>query len=460
MKTRSRILFALLWQCAIASVSAEGIPPSEWTPMEQSFVAQARDAYARQGLPFTDDQASVAVRNMRARIAGITGQIGALQLLAGGRAPMPETGGFDPRALAVTIDETRLGERVAAFPEPSARARITGRRDGFDVDGRPFLDAEGSITMHAHSMRTGYITYAARAGSGYVIKTWRVGSDMEPVTIARATLSANGWDVQTETGKRLAGAALTMAPLGFMVAREASAFRYVPGKGVEAIAVPDGYVLASMQRGDIGGTGFVLLEREQATGARGDSAGQLLSTFKALGSSLGMTRKEDYALMDTRDGRLFPLNVSAEGKLVNRYADCVKRNRLVNECASVHSFASLYDNMGMRNNRHYYWRVQWLASDVGPVAISHENGVRDVVITDLTTGKRVTAFSRGLGIVGFDVEQDISGVIRLSADWSFQKHEIPDVLAYLANPPEADEAMRVANEDKGAAGSGAWDAAW
>lgn len=47
-----------------------------------------------------------------------------------------------------------------------------------------------------------------------------------------------------------------------------------------------------MQRGDVGATGFVLVEKSEAKPGQGNPMNEMMSALQAVGSALGATRKE------------------------------------------------------------------------------------------------------------------------------------------------------------------------
>lgn len=134
-------------------------------------------------------------------------------------------------------------------------------------------------------------------------------------------------------------------------------------------------------------------------------------------------------------GVITPINISASGKDVGNYSNCRKKNALVNTCGNVDFRESLYDNTG-RNLSHYYWRINWFGTSANPILIAQENGLRDVTIKDLQSGKKVTAFSRGLGIAGYDATQNGDGRISIVARMGFSTETVDDAVAFLASTPE------------------------
>lgn len=132
-------------------------------------------------------------------------------------------------------------------------------------------------------------------------------------------------------------------------------------------------------------------------------------------------------------GKLFQLNLTSDGKRVMKMSNCRKKNLVINECSTATSFESIYTPDGNPNMGHYYWRANWFNTPSGPIAMSMENGLKDLFITDLTTGKKVTGFSRTLGIQSFSTKQHGDGHVSLAASWAFNTHDIPDVETHLKN---------------------------
>ena len=435
------IFFAALIFVSFACMSfGQGIPPDEWTPKEKQEVDSIRAHFQKQGMPFTDEQAQMAVKNMRETIAGLAGKMSVFQSLA--KMSNAEINVQTPAVNSLppggnTLTEEQLAASFARLPPKTGDLLINPRHDGFDINGQPYLDSEGQIVNYAYDVVTGDITYMVMTPSRLVIKSMRAGSTSDPITIAAATQSAAGWDVQTVTGKRLGGNNVSALPFGLLVSREYSAFRYEPGKGITNIAVPKGYLIAPLQRGNIGATGYVLLEKENSDGGQNE-VGRLFSSIKAIGAIIGISRKEDYALMNMETGKLYPLNINADGKYGSDYSQCCKRKHTPAECRKMAWTENLYDTTG-RNTQHYYWLVNWVKTPAGPIAVSLENGHRDVLITDLTTGRKVTAFNRTLGINWFDIEQKGDGRVRIISRAAFQTSEIDDAVAHMKKANEHDK---------------------
>lgn len=419
-----------------------GVPPEQWTAKEAQLIAQMRAQYQKQGMPFTDEQAAMAVKSMREQIAKVTGNVAAFQAMAQSRGqfvPSAVDPAPAPAPTSATMTEAALAEQLAQLPPHDANLVITQRREGFTVNGQPVIDPAGRIRMYGFDVVTGDITFAVATPSSTVIKVMRAGANVGPLVIAHASQTRNGWTVRTVTGQEIFGDTLSMMPRGVLVSRPGAVFRYDPGIGVKSIAIPEGYTVAPMQRGQVGGTGYLLLRKDEPAGSN-NRFSQLVGSVKAIGAAVGVGDKQDYALFSAETGKTLPLSVSVEGENVTKFSNCRKRNLAINECENSETFESLYEPNGRRNINHYYWRAHWLNTPTGPIAVTMENGARDIFIHDLTTGKRVQAFHRTLGIADMEVTQQPDGTVTIDAQLAFKKRQIADAVAYLANTPEGAEA--------------------
>ncbi|MEO8121611.1 MAG: hypothetical protein ABI606_20080 [Rhodoferax sp.] len=412
-----------------------GIPESQWTQQERRFVESTRNQYTAQGSGFTEDQARLTVQSMRDQIAKIMGTAGALQMLSQGSIPnvtsevssgvnQPSNNG------ANASSEEQIARTISTWPLKQGNLEIRGRRDGFDVNGQPFLDAEGKMFSYAFDVTTGAITYAVKTSRGLTIKALNASDIGQSIVIATGALGASGWEIQTTSGKQMAGDTLSILSNGFLVGRTSSAFRYQPGKGVRSIAIPVGFVLAPLQRGNVGATGYILLEREQATGGK-DPLSQTLSSFVAIGSILGVNKKADYSLMNIETGKSYPFNIAANGKQLTLLSQCRQRNWLVSECQRAQTVESVFGEDGFKNNSHYYWLINWVGTPSGPVALSLEDGLANIYVTDLATGKKVVALNRSFGIADWEANQRSDGNVSIRAKLAFEWKEVPDVVSFL-----------------------------
>lgn len=409
----------------------KGIPEAEWTLQEQVFIQQLRAQYQQQNRNLGLEEAQLAVQSMRHQTARLMGSMAAMQNMpqmatAASVAPIASTNS------AKNLTEAELASTLAEWPKKPESFVLLERNDGFELNGQVVVDPEGRITSVASDAVSGAITYTVQGSRGVTVKAMSAADPSRTQIIATGQQTANGWELRTHTGHVLAGQTLAVLSDGFLVARESAAFRYKTGQGVTNIAIPPGWALTPLQRGDVGSTGHVLLEKDGAVG--NDSSTRLMSSLQTIGSLMGATRKEDYALFNIETRKLLLLNISANGKTINVHSQCRKRNNFVNECAQMQSFESLYGRDGRRNNTHYYWSVHWVNTPSGPMALTLEDGMGRLFLTDLQSEKKVVVLERSLGISGWDLVSHPDGRIGVKGKLAFETREVPDVLTLLQAP--------------------------
>lgn len=408
-----------------------GIPESEWTLQERNFVEATRTS---QGGSLSDEQARMTVQAIRDQIARVMGSAGAMQILTQNPQPVSPAYGAaaspSPNVVGGQITEEQIAQALRSWPTKSSDLDILPRRDGFDVNGQPFLDLEGRMFSYAYDVTSGAVTYAVKTSRGLTIKALNPSNTSQSLVVATGALGANGWEIQTASGKQLAGDTLSILSNGFLVGRTASAFKYQSGVGIRSITIPKGYVLAPLQRGNVGATSYILLEKELATGGK-DNLSQMMSSFSAIGSIVGINKKADYSLMNIETGKAYAFNIAGNGKLQTLMSQCRQRNWLISECQKNQTVESVYGEDGYKNNSHYYWLVNWVGTPNGPIALTLEDGLSNIYITDLNTGKKVVALNRSFGIADWGVTQRGDGVVAVKAKLAFEWKEVPDAVALL-----------------------------
>lgn len=410
----------------------------ELSQQEQNALASFRKIYSKQiGREPSPEEEQKMLESFRSSVLKTSSMLMQMQGLsqAGPNVLTSEPATPTPSPTeSPALTEDALVKKIEALGAGATKVKIEGARDGLKIGGMNYLDPEGQVKSYAFDSITGDITYSIKVGNEVIFKFMKVGIDNEPVKLASAYQSNTGWQVKTVTGKQLNGDSITPLSRGLLVSRASSTFKYEPGKGVKGIAIPEGWFMAQFQRGNVGATNFIMLERDVSSEKQG-GLGALFGAVKNLGSSVGIGKKEDYALMNMVTGKLYPLNIQVDGKIQSVLSNCRKVNTFVNECATARSFESLYTTSGTRNFGHYYWKAYWYATEAGPIAVTMENGMSDVYISNLDSGKKVSAFNRTLGITSFDAEQKPDGGLSVSANWLFQEHVIDDAIKYLNENP-------------------------
>lgn len=136
-------------------------------------------------------------------------------------------------------------------------------------------------------------------------------------------------------------------------------------------------------------------------------------------SVFGLTKKYDYLMVNIKTGQVHPLKISIFGKKIHFYYNCEKQNAVVAKCKDMKSVESLYEEGGnIPNYSHYVWRIRWYNTPKGVVLIAQENNMRELTLSNLTTGKKVVAFKNWLETMSFESGQDESGKVTVAVDMS------------------------------------------
>ena len=367
-------------------------------------------------------------------------QMGGAQLPQAAALPAAANNGLPQRT------EDSLAADFRQFPTLTQGVQFERFRDGFAINGQRYIDPEGKITAYAFDAQSGDFTYLAENRPGeYVLKAGRAMTQSEPITIATAQKQGMIWQVTAVTGKKFTGYRLIPSSRGFVIARDNTGFRYVPGSGTTNIVAPEEFSIAALQNGDIGNTGYILLERTPTSNGTqpSNSLGALFSAVQSLGSVVGVGKKEDYALLNMQNSRMVPVNISLESKQVQVMSACKQKNFLIAKCAQMESFESTFEPNGTRNMSHYFWRINWFNVPGRPILVSQEGGLGKVTATDLNSGKKVVLFERALGIASFAATQDANGKINVTAQMGFSSESRQDVVALLDSLPNVAETVAV-----------------
>lgn len=417
---------------ALALAAACGtVGAREQAVSEDDYVTRYK-AYAEQrGMTLTPQQEEALRAQYRQVQAQVPMQIQMLRDLLAGRgaqglaasaAPAVAPAAVSPAGAAV-VD---LAAQVERLPPP-AHAEVVTKRDGFELNGRRIIDPQGRIARFSASPRTGdYIYMITLPDGSQVAKRGRGEGTAFPLANVRGAPGA--WAVQAVDGQSMQVEALTLTPLGVIGTREGSVFELEAGKAIVAHALPDGWSPVPLQRGDVSATRHLLLERNADSRPQEGSLAGLLQMGKRL---TGVQTADDYALLNLDTGRLTILAIDASGKSVARMSDCRRKNAVVNICNRAESVESLWNTDGSKNNSHYYWRVNWMDTPDGPIAVALQHSVKEIRLFDLNRGKEVVAFRRPMGIADWMVMPTRDGRVGVAASWAFQNFVLDDARRLL-----------------------------
>ena len=390
-----RILPSLL---AVSMLSACGSTPPP-TPEEQAFANQMRQA-------------------LLSKMQGMT-------LPAAQAQQQPQT----PAVPESFITENELMAQKQNVDATGGSAIFYREKDGIMINGQMFNDFEGQVANFGGNRFSGEFTYAVQNFDGsFTLKYYRAGSGGAPIKIAKVLKRNGKFEVKTVTGKTIPGDTVIPTSDGFIVGRPGSAFRYTIGsEHVKSISLLDNYHIAKYQNGDAASTGFILLEKNARN--KNDKVGGLFDSFKELGNTFGLNKVDDYVLVSLKGDSIVPMDVSLGGKDVAEHSGCRKKSALVNECDNVEFKEALYTKIGLPNYSHYYWSINWVQTQSGPLAIYRTS--TKVKIVDINNNKVHTAFSRALGVNQFAVVENADGTTALEAQLGFSKERIEDIEAFI-----------------------------
>ena len=419
------------------------------TPQEQAMVEQLRSAYKKQGLPLSPELEEAMVQRMRKMQGDVINanvlsqsvpDASPAQRLALTVGTLRQDGVLPPSeapAQAAPVTAAPVAPAAATQPPAQLQAAIAERRaqgaatvfeprsDGFFADGKPVIDSTGRIVMFGGDSATGDVTYFVRVQADQLaVRFANVHSTLPPVTVGSIAVDDDTMRFTSADGQAVAGDDVIPTGGGVVVSRDSAVFAYRYGEALATQPLPDGYRLAPLQRGDISGTGYVLLRRDVPAEEKQDKLKSLVGAFKVM---TGKEDDKDYALFNVATGNAVYLNVAEDGENVTVGVGCRKKSAFVNKCESSRSYAALFDADGFPNVSHYYWRVLWMPTAQGPTAVVMERGVRDLNVIRLDSGQKAKAFSRAMGIQRFNVAPLDNGSFKLTADWAFKSHEVADV---------------------------------
>lgn len=441
------MLAALLVSAGMAHAQNPAPLDPPLTAQEQKTLEQLRVEYRKAGhAALTQEQEVQLIVQMRARLIQMMGNAMAAQqmgehmsrmepadaqrMAAGlvgarlqqGAAPAPAA---MPAAVPASMDAAAMAAAVAERGKSALPTRFEARKEGFLYNGKAFVDTGGEIVQYGADSATGDVAYLVEVAPGLMqLKYNNVNAQLPPLLLGQVTEQGSVYSLQTVSGETSAGQGIVPTSRGAMVLRSGSMVSFDAASGIRAVALPEGFGVAQLQQGDVSGTGFILLERDEEVTAESDSPLQRLRMAKERMSSLFNDKSHDYVLFSPATGQAVPLNMSAEGKRTSVFGDCKPMNSFLNKCDTMERRVSLWNQDGTRNERHYFWTAYWFNTSVGPIAVARENTSKEISVYQLATGRKVTAFRRTLGIGVWSVQQAANGSIQIRASWPFIKQPV------------------------------------
>lgn len=392
----------VVWVLALATLPAFG---SELTPQETAMLEQMRSAAKAQGITMTPEMEQMALdsaRRMQAQALGMQAAAGAMRAQAGARNPdaiVPEAPSAVINSVAVA-SEPQMGMLTFPSSEEGKPAHFEDLRDGFKANGQVWLDPEGAIDLYAANAATGDVTYLVAQGGGrYLVKYANVNLTTGAVRVGHLTRTQGRDEYEGVDGQRLLADNIILVARGLLGYRVGSLFHLEFGQPLKPYALPEDFQVTPWQTGDVSGTGYVLLYKRTSGGFT-----------KYAKATLGKNTQSDMMFFNLHTGATVPIAVSG---------------------LKMKTGTNRYDDTGLRDDEHVYWRARWYATPDGAIAMVKEDGPSRLTVLNLDTGARAVAFERKLGLGNWDLYPTADGKLRFTGSWAFKRHEIEDVAALL-----------------------------
>jgi hypothetical protein len=409
------------------------------TPQEMMQLDKMRSQYKAQGIEVTPEQEARMLQTMRA-LRGLTHGLSSTAAASGSAPatsilPTPAQIPMQTTQISAPMSEADMAQKISELPKPDKLPTIEMVREGLQYDGKRFVDQQGRIDNATIDMTTGSIGYTVRTTTPNTvsIKIAKLVDTAVPIEIGKLVRDRDTVFFESVTGTKLSGSQYFPTSSGVVLIRDGVGFAYTAGKGVTQHQYPKGWNPAPIQRGNVSGTGWLLLEKDKADEKDNPIKG-IFNKAVGISNMLGITDgagQGDYALFDMKTGKLKIFEITDTGKNIYTGINCKRQNELVNRCDSFVGTESLWDKDGSPNNGHYFWRINWQSTNGTAVAVVLENGVKKVNAYDLNQDKMINLFNRTLGITGLQVLASPER-LKVSAKLGFTTETVDDVLAAFA----------------------------
>ena len=298
-------------------------------------------------------------------------------------------------ALIDPIDDKRTFAKPVVT-EPLNRLNLKEYGDGFVVNGKRFVDPEGQTLLYSTLSDTGFVTYLIRDSHHlnerrYIVKVKDVMKLSKPVKLgALVEHSANNVYFILPNGDRLNGDAYHLTSKGIILTRDRSVVIFIePGAEPKMHPLPVGYQFSIYQKADISYSKHITIE-------------------KRLGYEQTSFGLENHSVHEYEIS-LFNLDT---GEITTTF-DMLLRG--TTEEKRLEHF----------KNSFYLFNTV-----TGPISVSLENIYRQVVVRNLFTRQKATAFQREHGISFLKAGMK-NNVIWAQASEGFTDKRVDDAQGFL-----------------------------
>lgn len=285
---------------------------------------------------------------------------------------------------STAITETKI-DRQTVWYVSMQDSGIKAWRFGFPSNqNHLYLDPLSPIVGVSGFSATGWATYLVKGNdyNDHVVKRVNFVQGGEPEILGRLEHFRGEWRFTPVGRPTIAAIGYQLTSKGMMLTRTPTAFTYFPSANPAVRMLPEDWNFAWSQRGDIEASRFLIVKKR--TGGLFDYGHYLIGFYDF----------DKQALLPTVLDMKFIADVAAE-QFSNRFF--------------------LYD------------------TPRGPVTVTLEDGVNQVVVRNIKTGEKRVAFERAAGIATITAEQTNTGRIFVTAAVGFSDKEIYDAEDFLYN---------------------------
>lgn len=289
---------------------------------------------------------------------------------------------------------TKDGWKTTALPEAKIERQkvwyisrqesgIKAWRYGFQSEENyRYIDPLSPIVEASEFSATGWVTYLVK-GDGvndYFVKRANFVKNGDPEVLGHLEGYRREWRFTPNGGPTIAAYDYHLASKGLVLWRTPSAFTYVPASRPRATLLPEAWELAWRQKGDIENSRLLIVKKPTPKG------------FEPGRHQIGF--------FDLDKNRMLPTVL--EMTFIPGSEDAQFGNRFF-----------IYD------------------TPRGPITITLEDGIKQMVVRNVKTGQKRVAFQRNAGIARIKAEQTNTGRISVKAAVGFSDEAIFDAEDFL-----------------------------
>lgn len=287
---------------------------------------------------------------------------------------------------SAALPEAKI-ERLPVWHVTMENSGVKAWRYGYQSEQNyRYIDPLSPMVDASAFSATGWVTYLVKGESNDVndfdVRRVDLKKPDSPQSLGRLRGVRGEWRFTPAGGQSLAGYGYHLTSKGIVPFRNASAFTYIPSSNMAARLLPEGWKLAWHQKGDI-------------------EASRLLIVTKHAPRSLDPGRYQ-VGFYDLNSSRILPETFEM-------------------------SFIPGSESAQFGNRFYLFDTTQ------GPLTVTLEDGLKQVVVRNVRTGQKRVAFERPAGVARIKAERTATGRILIEAAVGFSNERIYDAEDFLAS---------------------------